>query len=166
MRATPVTPQPIYPRPTFEVPSGDAQTGDGDHGSDDVATPVHDVEDGSFDRSGLLTLHSLAELGRGPEILRSRCEWREKIAHQDQSERELERDTYPVDLVWTVKSKGGRRSGHWGAPPEGGCGSHTFSLLDPAARGIRVDPENVLEPKFGQMARPGPEWAMVLSPVT
>jgi hypothetical protein len=35
---------------------------------------------------------------------------------------------HPVDLIGAVKSAGGCRSGHWGAPPEGECGSHTVFL--------------------------------------
>jgi hypothetical protein len=45
----------------------------------------------------------------------------------------------------------------WGgplrAPPDSGCDSHTFSLLDAAARGIRVERKNVTEAKFGQMSK-------------
>jgi hypothetical protein len=55
--------------------------------------------------------------------------------------------------------------GCWGgqfrAPPEGKCGSHTFSLLDAAALGIRVRRECVAEPEFGQIPKPiMPEVAM------
>ena len=57
-----------------------------------------------------------------------------------------------LDLRRTVEDEccgcGGRRS----APPEGQCGSHTFSLLDAAALGIRVERENECESKFRQIA--------------
>jgi hypothetical protein len=39
-------------------------------------------------------------------------------------------------------------------PPEGWCGCHTFSLLDAAALGIRVEAESVVEPLLGQIAKP------------
>jgi hypothetical protein len=35
------------------------------------------------------------------------------------------------------------------------------SLLDPVARGIRVERENRSEPKLGQMSRFGPSWTIV-----
>src|ERR1700676_1809723 len=87
---------------TLEVPSCDSQAGDRDHGSYDVATPVHNVEDGALDRSGLLALNSLSELWRRSKVLgscRNRCK---EIAHQDETQHELECDTNPVDLVGTV----------------------------------------------------------------
>src|SRR5271165_590682 len=67
---------------TLEVPSGDSQAGDRDHRSDDVAAPVHYVEDSPLDRGRLLSLDSLAELGRRSEVLGSRRKWCKEIAHQ------------------------------------------------------------------------------------
>ena len=71
----------------------------------------------------------------------------------------------PVDLVGTVEDECGGCSGHLGAPPEGQCGSHRFSLLDAAARGIRVERENGSEPKLGQMTWRRPGWEIALSPI-
>ena len=78
MRDTPVTPQPMIAAAALEVPSCDSQAGDRDHWSDDVAAPVHNVEDGAFDRGRLLALHGLAELRGGSEVLGSRREWRKR----------------------------------------------------------------------------------------
>ena len=64
---------------TLEVPSGDSQAGDRDDRSDDVASPVHDVEDRALDRGRLLALDGLAELwetfpgsGLSPRMARAR----------------------------------------------------------------------------------------------
>src|SRR5208337_2222368 len=73
---------------TLEVPTCDSQAGDRDYGSDDVATPVHNVEDGALDRGRLLSLDSLAELWRRSKVLgscRKRCK---EIAHQDETQHE------------------------------------------------------------------------------
>ena len=77
------------------MPSRDAEAGDCDDRRDDIATPVHNVEDGAFDRGRLLTLHSLAELWGRAEVLRSRRERREQIADENQSQGELEGDCEP-----------------------------------------------------------------------
>src|SRR5580700_6582462 len=45
--------------PGFEVPSRDAETRNCDYRRNDIAAPIHDVEDGAFDCRRLLTLHSL-----------------------------------------------------------------------------------------------------------
>src|ERR1035438_7979149 len=92
---------------TLEVPSCDSQAGDRNHGSDNVATPVHNVEDGALDRGGLLALNSLAELWRRSKVLGSCRKWCKEIAHQDEAQRELESDTNPVDLVRTVDDERG-----------------------------------------------------------
>jgi hypothetical protein len=39
-----------------------------------------------------------------------------------------------------------------------------FTLLDAAAQGLRVEAENRLEPKLGQLADRGSEWNSTLSP--
>jgi hypothetical protein len=62
-------------------------------------------------------------------------------------------------LVGTVDDECGCSSGRLGAPPIGRCGSHTFSLLDSAARGIRVRRNLGAESEFGQI--PGPVLAGV-----
>jgi hypothetical protein len=92
---------------TLEVPPGDTQAGDRDHWSDDVATPVHNVEDGTFDRGGLLTLDGLAELWGSSEVLGSRGKWRKEIAEENQSQRHLEDNLNPIDLIGTMKNERG-----------------------------------------------------------
>jgi hypothetical protein len=89
------------------VPSGDTQAADRDDWSDDVATPIHDVEDGTFDRGRLLALNGLAELWRSSEVLGPRGKWRKEIAEENQSQRHLEDDLNPIDLVGAMKNERG-----------------------------------------------------------
>ena len=91
----------------LEVPSGDAQAGDRDHRSDDVAAPVHDVEDGAFDGGCLLALHGLAELRGGSEVLGSRCKRREQDCQEDEPQCKLQDDVDPVDFIGAMKMTGG-----------------------------------------------------------
>ena len=109
MSATPVTPQPMIAATALEVPAGDSQAGHGDHRSDDIAAPVHDIEDGAFDGRRLLTLNGLAELGGSAEVLGPRSKRRHEIADEDQAKREFQRHVHPVDGVRPVKNDCGRR---------------------------------------------------------
>ena len=150
IRDTPVTPQPEIAATALEVPPGDTQAGDRDHWSDDVAAPVHNVEDGAFDGCCLLALHGLAELRGGAEVLGSRHERRREIANEDKPQCKLHGDVYPIDFIGAMKSAGGCRGGHWGAPPEGECGSHTVFLswtrllgASVSSRRLRLDRNSV-----------------------
>src|SRR6202011_3336725 len=58
----------------LEVPASDTQASDGDNRSDDVATPVNDVEDRAFDRGCLLTLYSFVEGWSSSQVLRARSQ--------------------------------------------------------------------------------------------
>jgi hypothetical protein len=68
-------------------------------------------------------------------------------------------------LVGTVDDERGGWSGRLRAPPVGQCGSHRFALLDPAARGIRVERENRSEPELGQISRRRPLREIALSSI-
>jgi hypothetical protein len=126
------------------------------YGCDDVASPIDDVENGAFNRGRLLTLNGLPKLRGGSEILGGGYQRSSELPQEDQPQRELEDDMHPVGFAGPMKGCG-RWGGHFRAPPEGKCGSHTFSLLDAAARGIRVERENAAELKLGQITNCGIE---------
>jgi hypothetical protein len=68
-------------------------------------------------------------------------------------------------LVGTVDDERGGWSGRLRAPPVGQCGSHRFALLDPAARGIRVERENGSEPELSQISQRRPLREIALSSI-
>ena len=63
----------------LELPSRDTEARNCDDRRNDIAAPVHNVEDGTLDRGGLLTLNGLAERRCGSEGLRSRREGCERL---------------------------------------------------------------------------------------
>ena len=73
------------PATGFEVPSRDAEAGNRNHWGDDVAGPIHDIQDGAFDGGRLLSLNGLAELGRGPKVLSGRCKRRQRRSQEERS---------------------------------------------------------------------------------
>ncbi len=101
--ATPVTPQPIYPASALEVPACNTQASDCNYRCDDVAAPVHNVQNRAFDCRRLLALDCLAELGRGAEVLCGCCERSRNLAEEDQSQCEFEKDVNPVGLARSMK---------------------------------------------------------------
>ena len=69
----------------FEVPACDAQASDCNHGSDDVAAPVHDVENGAFYCRRLLTLDRFVERWSGSKVLRACGERSDKVSQEDEA---------------------------------------------------------------------------------
>ena len=67
------------------MPSRDTEARNCDDRRNDIAAPVHDVEDGALDRGRLLTLNGLAERRCGSEVLRCRREGCEQIAERGSS---------------------------------------------------------------------------------
>ena len=106
----------------------------------------------TLDRGCLLALHGLAELRACSEVLSPSREGRHEIAKEHKAQSNFQRDVQPVNLRRAVEYERGGCSGRRSAPPEGQCGSHTFSLLDAVALGIRVERENECESKFRQIA--------------
>jgi hypothetical protein len=88
----------------FVVPGRHAQAGDADHGSDDVAAPVHDVEDGALNGGRLLPLNYQPEgrlraqvLCAGPD-----CGERKELTKQHEQERNPNPRMGPVALCGTL----------------------------------------------------------------
>ena len=88
----------------FEVPSCDAETRDRDDRRDDIAAPVHDIENRALDSCGLLTLHRLTKRGLCAEVPRFGGKWCSNVSDEDQTQREFQRDVHPVDFIGPMKN--------------------------------------------------------------
>src|SRR5260370_31219166 len=126
MRATPLTPPAHIAAAAFEVPAGNSQASDCNNWSDDVAAPVHDVENRAFNSRRLLALHRFVECWSGSKVLRACGERCGEISQDDDAQSKHQGGTNPVRCIGPEDDCCGWCGGHRRAPPEGWCDSHTF----------------------------------------
>ena len=88
----------------FEMPSRNAQASHGNYRCDDIASPVHNVENGAFDGCCLLTLDGLAKHWGVAQILRNRCKRDEKIRKENRSQCKFQNKVLPVDFIGAMKN--------------------------------------------------------------
>jgi hypothetical protein len=69
----------------FEMPSRDAEARDCDHWRNDIAAPVHDIENRAFDSGRLLALYRLTKCGLCTEVLRFGGKWCSKVSDENQA---------------------------------------------------------------------------------